>query len=239
MVPQTTSGDLEILLNNILKLKLLKKGAESEIRLGSYLGINAVFKVRRRKSYMHPKLDSMLRAFRTRREAQALLKALEGGARVPRIIAIYPSIGVLVIEHIDGPTLKSYLSKRGLDRGLLREAGRILGRVHISGVVHGDPTTSNYIVSSEGLYLLDFGLSELRSDVESRAVDLHLFRRALESTHASFAMEGFESFKEGYVEVLGEEGLRVVERAEDMRLRGRYVSLRKKSVWRSMGENFV
>ncbi|WP_062662782.1 hypothetical protein [Aeropyrum camini] len=37
--------------------------------------------------------------------------------------------------------------------------------------------------------MIDYGLAEFSSSVEDRAVDLHLFRRAVESTHAPLAGE--------------------------------------------------
>jgi TP53 regulating kinase-like protein len=237
LVSSTTPRYIDKMLSHILGLKLIKKGAESEIRLGTYLNIKAIFKLRRRKSYMHPKLDLRLRSLRTKREAQAILRSLRTGARVPRLLAVYPSLGLIVLEYIEGPTLKTYLDEYGLDEGLLKEAGRILGYVHKAGVVHGDPTTSNYIVSSRGLYLIDFGLAEFRSDIENRAVDIHLFRRALESTHADISDKCFELFKEGYIEIMGNVGHKVINRAKEIELRGRYIEARRKSVWRAMSNH--
>jgi TP53 regulating kinase-like protein len=171
---------------------------------------------------------------RTRREAEAILRALESGARVPKILAIYPSLGLLIIEYVEGPTLKTYIDQNGISEDLLLEAGRILGLVHRAGVVHGDPTTSNYIVSKKGLYLVDFGLAELKSDIESRAVDIHLFRRAVESTHTGLAVKAFDLFKRGYIDVMNKDGEEILRRAEEIRLRGRYVEARRKTVWRGV-----
>ena len=237
MVSEDTTGPLAHMLSTVLTFPLIKRGAESEIRLGYYLGLKVIFKIRKRKSYMHPKLDIYLRKMRTKREAQTLIRALEIGAKVPRVIAIYPSLGLLILEYIEGMTLKEYLNKIGLNIELVKEAGRILALVHKAKIIHGDPTTSNYIVSRKGLYLLDFGLADLGQDVESRAVDLHLFRRALESTHSGLALRAFDIFKEGYLEVLGYEADKIIKRAEEIRLRGRYVESRRKSVWKDVGEN--
>ncbi len=235
MVSENTSGPLAHISSMISSFPLIKRGAESEIRLGYYLGLKVIFKIRKRKSYMHPKLDIYLRKIRTKREAQTLVKALEAGAKVPRVIAIYPSLGLLILEYIEGMSLKEYLNRFGLDAELIKEAGRILALVHKAKIIHGDPTTSNYIVSKRGLYLLDFGLADLGQDVESRAVDLHLFRRALESTHSSLASKAFNIFKEGYSEVLGHEADRIIKRAEEIKLRGRYVESRRRSVWKDVG----
>lgn len=218
---------------------LLKRGAESEIRLGTYMGVKAVYKLRVRKEYMHPKLDSMLRAQRTRREARVLLHARSHGATVPRVLAVYPSMGLIVMEYIEGATLKRIIdentSKPPLE--LVREAGRQLGILHRSGIVHGDPTTSNYILSDGGaLYIIDFGLADFSAEIEDRAVDLHLFRRAVESTHAPVAGALYKAFLEGYLGIMGVVGEEVSRRADEIRLRGRYVEARRATAWRFLGE---
>jgi TP53 regulating kinase-like protein len=213
-------------------LRLLGAGAEAEVRLGDYAGYKAVFKYRLPKRYRHPKLDSYLRTLRTKREARLLLKARSGGLPVPAVLAVYPTLGLLVIEYIEGELLRERLRRdpRG-SMGLVVEAGRILARLHSLGIVHGDSTTSNYIVSPSGLYLIDFGLADSSQGVEERAVDVHLFRRSLESAHASIAGNAFKSFLDGYLSEAGEWGERVVRRAEEIRLMGRYVAERR-TVWR-------
>lgn len=215
-------------------LPLVKRGAESEIRVGEFLGIRAVFKVRVPKAYMHPELDRRLRAQRTLKEAKVMIAASRAGASVPRILAVHPSAGLIVMEFIDGPTLKDLVGADGWEE-LAVEAGRQLALIHGAGVVHGDYTTSNMIVSGGRLYVIDFGLSDFSSGVEDRAVDVHLLRRAVLSTHPSHAARFMELFMEGYSEVAGEaEAERVARRADEIELRGRYVAARS-SVWGRVG----
>lgn len=231
------SLDAERLVEALKGLPLIKRGAESEIRLGSFLGVKAVFKVRVRKPYMHPRLAARLSSQRTRREARVIAAALEAGVSAPLLLAVLPSAGVLVMEYVEGPLMREALAGAGSWGAvrLAREAGVILGRLHSAGIVHGDPTTSNFIVSGRGLVLIDYGLAEFTSHVEERAVDLHLFRRAVEATHASMAKELYEAMLDGYKSVLGGEAERVAERAEEIRLRGRYVEERRRSVWQAVG----
>jgi len=230
------SFNAERLVEALTGLPLIKRGAESEIRVGSFLGFKAVYKVRVRKPYMHPRLAERLVKARTRREAKVMAAALGAGVRAPLLLAVLPSAGVIVMEYVEGRLLKDVLASagRGEAVGLAREAGVLLGRLHSAGIVHGDPTTSNFIVSPGGLVLIDYGLAEFSVHVEERAVDLHLFRRAVEATHASLARDLYEAMLEGYRKVMGVEGERVAERAEEIRLRGRYVEERRRSVWRGV-----
>ncbi|GBF08783.1 putative protein kinase [Aeropyrum pernix] len=214
------------------ELPLLKRGAEAEIRLGEFMGLRAVFKARVRKPYMHPRLAERLVRLRTRREARVIAAARAAGVSAPALLAVFPSLGLIVMEYVEGPLLKDVIDQRGLGAGgLVEEAGYNLGLLHRAGVVHGDPTTSNYIVRGGGVVLIDYGLAEFSSSVEDRAVDLHLFRRAVESTHAPLAGELYRLYTRGYLRAVGERGGEVLRRAEEIRLRGRYVRERRRSVW--------
>ena len=214
---------------------LLKRGAESEIRLGTFMGLKAILKLRVKKPYMHPTLAERIVSARTRREAKVMVEARSAGVNAPLLYAVFPSAGLIIMEYVEGPLLKDYVGREGW-RSLFREAGAQLGRLHAAGIVHGDPTTSNYIVSKGGLYLIDYGLSAFTRDVEERAVDLHLFRRAVEATHAGVASDAFKAFIEGYRSVMGGEADAVEERAREIALRGRYVEARR-SVWGGLGED--
>jgi len=238
-VPLENAKTLNAMLEWVRSLELLKRGAESEIRVGVFMGIPAVFKLRVAKPYMHPRLAEILVAQRTRKEAKVIAQALRAGIPAPSLLAVFASIGLIVMEYVAGVTLKDYVSRD--PQGAIsysRLAGYILGRLHSIGIAHGDPTTSNYIVTGDGgLKLIDYGLSEFTEDLEDRAVDVHLYRRAVESTHAAVAEAMFKSFLEGYEEALGGEAARVVERAEDIRRRGRYVEERRRTVWGSIGRS--
>jgi TP53 regulating kinase-like protein len=97
------------------------------------------------------------------------------------------------------------------------------------GVIHGDLTTSNMILNSEDkIFLVDFGLGEKTMELEVRGVDLHLMKRALQSTHYQFAEECFEAVMRGYGAVLGaEETGKVLWKIREIERRGRYVAERR------------
>jgi len=226
--------DSKRLIEWIEGLSLVKRGAESDIRLGVFLGLKSIFKVRRPKPYMDPQLAMSLIQGRTRKEAKILVAARRAGVDSPRLYAVFPGIGVIVMEYVEGPTLKEYIESSGAEGslGLVEEAGRQLGLLHRAGIVHGDPTTSNYIVSTGGrLSLIDYGLAEFSESVEDRGVDLHLFRRSIEATHAGESRVLYEAMIRGYESVMGVEARRVAERSEEIRLRGRYVEARRRTVW--------
>lgn len=58
--------------------------------------------------------------------------------------------------------------------------------MHNEDIIHGDLTTSNIILRNSDIndpVLIDFGLSEYSSLLESKAVDLHVCERAIHSFH--------------------------------------------------------
>ena len=228
MVPYDPRRLIEYVENHTT---LLARGAESELRKGTLAGLEVVFKIRVRKPYMDPRLDYKLRRTRTIREAKVIATALESGVPAPHLYMVLPSAGIIVMEYISGVQLKKSLWEEKVDpKWAGRTAGRILALLHSAGIVHGDPTTSNYIVRNNELILIDYGLSEFSASIEDRAVDIHLFRRAVEATHAGIAKTLYNSFIEGYREVIAESE-EVIKRVEEISLRGRYVEERRKSVW--------
>ena len=74
---------------------------------------------------------------------------------------------------------------------------------------------------------MDFGLGELSGEPEARGVDLHLMKRALQSTHYRHAKECFRAVSDGYTEILREaEAGTTLEKIREIERRGRYVSER-------------
>jgi Kae1-associated kinase Bud32 len=55
--------------------------------------------------------------------------------------------------------------------------------MHNLDIVHGDLTTLNMIHSNNKIYLIDFGLSNVSSKIEDKAVDLNLFFTCIKNEH--------------------------------------------------------
>jgi TP53 regulating kinase-like protein len=83
------------------------------------------------------------------------------------------------------------------------------------------------ICSGGRVFFVDFGLGGYDSTLEARGVDLHLMLRALESLTPSRARELFKLALKGYASIMGSLASEVVERAMEVRLRGRYVEARR------------
>ena len=96
-------------------------------------------------------------------------------------------------------------------------------------MIHGDLTTSNIILDNTGkIVLVDFGLGEKSEELEAKGIDLHLLKRALQSTHYVHAEDCFANVIRGYSQVLGTEAAKdVLEKIAEVEKRGRYVDERK------------
>ncbi|MBN1792997.1 Kae1-associated serine/threonine protein kinase [Candidatus Woesearchaeota archaeon] len=190
----------------------IARGAEAVIYEDAAKGV--VVKDRVRKGYRHPELDAELRSQRTKREAN-LLKKL----KIPRPNLV-ESDGKerIVMERIKGEKVREALDK---DPKLARKIGSIVAQMHDSHVIHGDLTTSNILIGKDGnLVFIDFGLSFQSHKVEDKAVDIHLFKQALESKHFKVYDEALKEFLAGYrkAEGYGE----IMKRLEEVEARGRY-----------------
>ncbi len=209
-------------------LEVVKVGAEAVLIKGYFIDIKAIYKVRLPKPYMDPRLSKLLIRERTAVEAKVIHDLKVAGVPVPTLLYVSIDDGLIVMEYIEGELLKNIIgSKESLN--WVRKLGRYVAVMHRLGITHGDLTTSNVIIKKGRPYIIDFGLSRFSNDLEDKGVDIHLFLRALESTHYELKDKVFQEFMKGYREVAGDlETGKVLRRMHEIRLRGRYVEERRR-----------
>lgn len=209
---------------------LLKKGAEANLYLDEWHGLKVIMKRRLPKAYRLSTLDDAIRIHRTVHEPQIIHRAKEAGVPTPTIYLVDIDDANIIMEFIEGKQVKQILNDISqVERiDLCHRIGTLIGRLHNHGIVHGDLTTSNMILTPYGrVFLVDFGLSEQSSELEARGVDLHLMKRALQSTHYRYAKECLEVVMASYSEVVGKEAAEdVLNKIREIERRGRYVSER-------------
>ena len=207
---------------------LIKKGAEASLYLETWHGRKVIMKRRLPKMYRIPELDNMIRFQRTIHEPHNIHKAKEAGVPTPTIIMIDVANANIIMEFVEGKQVKEVLDHVSLEERLrLSELiGKLTGRLHKSGIIHGDLTTSNMILTPYGkIVFIDFGLSERSVELEPKGVDLHLMKRTLHSSHYKCAEECFKSVMEGYARVVGkQEAKKVTAKIREIEKRGRYVT---------------
>ena len=218
-------------MDKVAERKLLKKGAEASLYLADWHGRKVVIKARLPKRYRPAELDKKIRSYRTAHEPQLMHEAKRAGVPTPTIFLVNMKKASVTMEFVDGKQVKQLLGNMEAKerQDLCVKIGELIGKLHGYGVIHGDLTTSNMILSAEGkIFLVDFGLGEKNTELEARGVDLHLMKRALQSTHYQFAEECFKAVLAGYSAVLGaEEAGKVLEKIREIERRGRYVSERR------------
>jgi N6-L-threonylcarbamoyladenine synthase/protein kinase Bud32 len=185
-------------------------GAEAVVTLGTEL----VEKRRIEKGYRRPELDTRLITERTRAEARLITSARRQGVPTPLIRDV--TRDMLVMERILGTLLKDDLTGQNLT-----EAGKVIGRLHAAGIVHGDLTTSNMIMRDGRCVLIDFGLASVSSELEARGVDLHVLFQTLESTTDLYPILR-EALIEGYQETFAG-APEILLRESEIEKRGRYL----------------
>jgi TP53 regulating kinase-like protein len=211
---------------------LIKKGAEASLYLEEWHGCRVIMKRRLPKKYRIPELDLMIRGQRTIHEPNIIHKAKEAGVPTPTIFMVDVADANIVMEFVEGKQVKEVLDNvSGQERlNLCVLIGRMIGRLHKNGIVHGDLTTSNMILTPYGkVVFVDFGLSERSIELEPKGVDLHLMKRTLNSTHHRHAKACFGAVMRGYAEsVGGEEARNVALKIREIERRGRYIADRDK-----------
>lgn len=190
---------------------------------------NTLPKERFQKHYRHADLDRTLRIKQFGNELRSILKCSKTGLLVPTVLWADVASCRLYLKRISGVTVKEWLRQREPDlegaecKSLAKALGQAIAKMHHeAGLVHGDLTTSNFMVEDGGslrLYCLDFGLSYYSSDEEDFAVDLYVLERALLSSHPKsdqFFINVLKAYRKAFPA-----GASIVNRLNVVRQRGR------------------
>ena len=196
------------------------RGAEAIVETVEWNGHTVVSKVRNKRGYRHPSLEKKLVVERLRSESRIMERLLSRGISVPALYSVNISENSLLMEYIDGSTLEKALREKDFENHLVKTA-ELLTTIHSCNVVHGDPTTSNFLVTDK-IHAIDFGLSSISEDNEDRASDLRVFLESLDSHHSE--IKGREIFLSAYSKWTKSKP--VLEALKVLELRGRYNLMR-------------
>ena len=182
-------------------MNLVKKGAEADIYITIWNGHDSILKIREKKDYRVHSLDTRIRTLRTIREAKMISETKSFGITTPLVYFVDEKKCEIYLQLIKGKLVRDLPLNKIIKT--CKEIGKIVGTLHKNGVMHGDLTTSNFILSQQGLVILDFGLSQKTDKVDDYAIDLRLFKEVLNSAHAQIVKDAWISFVQGYKKILG------------------------------------
>jgi TP53 regulating kinase-like protein len=182
-------------------MKLIKKGAEGDLFLTVWNKQKAVLKARKEKNYRNFQLDNRIRKQRTKHESEIISEVKSFGISTPLVYFVDTKNCTILMQYITG-TLIHDLPKSKLTL-ICKKVGQVVGTMHKNGIMHGDLTTSNFILSHGKLFIIDFGLAIRTKKPEDHAVDLRLFKEILNSAHVSVMKNAWENFLQGYKTAVG------------------------------------
>ena len=182
-------------------MKLLKKGAEGDIFLTEWNKQKAILKLRKKKNYREKSLDYQLRKQRTIRESQIISEIKSFGIHAPLIYFVNTRDCSILMQFIPGKIVHE-LSKPKLIN-CCKKIGKIVGLMHKNGIMHGDLTTSNFILLKNDLFVIDFGLAHRTKKAEDHAIDLRVFKEILNSAHTSVMEKAWKNFLSDYKNTVG------------------------------------
>ncbi len=174
-----------------------------------------VYKRRIEKRYRVREIDERIRRERTRSEAKIISEARRKGVPTPIIFDVHDY--ELVMERIEGDLVREVINE-----AISKRIGEFVGILHKNSIIHGDLTTSNIILGKDNiLYLIDFGLSFVESNIEAKGVDVHVFLQSLCGTHDAHEQLK-EAFIKGYLSTFPN-AAQVLRRVTEIEQRGRYI----------------
>jgi len=205
-------------------MKLRKKGAEADIYQIKWQNSNAILKIRKTKNYRNPSLDSKIRKQRTIKESQIISQVKSFGIPTPLVYFVNLEKTLIVMQEIPGKPVHDLPESKIVE--LSKEIGKLVGMLHKNGIMHGDLTTSNFILFHNTVFFIDFGLSQNTIKLEDHAVDLRLIKEILNSAHAKIMKPAWKNFLIGYKSIVGKTNyIKITKLVSDIESRGRYAAV--------------
>ena len=184
----------------------------------------AIIKIRKIKPYRNPSLDYKIRKQRTIKESQMLSTVKSFGIYAPLVYFVNLEKTSIVMQEIPGKPVHDLPESKIIE--LSHDIGKIVGTLHKNGIMHGDLTTSNFILSQNKIFVIDFGLSQNSIKPEDHAVDLRLIKEILNSAHAKIMISAWKNFLNGYKSVVGREYYaQITKLVLEIESRGRYAQV--------------
>ncbi len=202
----------------------MKKGAEADIYITTWNGRKSILKIRKRKEYRNEILDNRIRTLRTIREAKMISEVKSLGVNTPLVYFVDQNKFKIYLQFIPGKLVRDLPNKMIIKT--CEKIGKIVGTLHKNGIMHGDVTTSNFILTSDRLITLDFGLAQRTERIEDHAIDLRLFKEVLNSAHVAVVNPAWLSFLRGYGKIVGNSRKeQVILQVLGIEKRGRYANV--------------
>jgi TP53 regulating kinase-like protein len=205
-------------------MKLMKKGAEADIYQTLWQNSKAILKIRKIKNYRNSILDSKIRKQRTIKESQIMSQIKSFGIPTPLVYFVNLQKTSIMMQEIPGKPIHDLSESKIIEYS--KEIGKLVGRLHKNGIMHGDLTTSNFILFKNTIFVIDFGLSQNTIKPEDHAVDLRLIKEILNSAHAKIMKPAWKNFLSGYKSVVGSDNYtKILKLVSDIESRGRYAQV--------------
>lgn len=202
-------------------MKLIKKGAEGDIYLSCWGKNEALFKTRLAKTYRNSILDFRIRKRRTIIESEIISYVKSLGINSPLIYFVDIKNCIIIMQYIPGELVKDLSDTQIINT--CKSLGVIAGNLHKNGVMHGDLTTSNFILYDNKIFVIDFGLSSRTNKPIDHAIDLRLFKEILNSAHTSIMKNAWNNFLLGYKLTVGDKYHNIIMNLVlEIESRGRY-----------------
>jgi TP53 regulating kinase-like protein len=205
-------------------MKLLKKGAEADLYQTKWQNSKAILKIRKIKNYRNPLLDLKIRKQRTIKECQMISFVKSFGIPAPLVYFVNLKTTSIMMQEIPGTPVHDLPESKIIE--VSKDIGKLVGTLHKNGVMHGDLTTSNFILFKNTVFVIDFGLSQNTIKSEDHAVDLRLIKEILNSAHAKIMISSWKNFLHGYKSIVGNAYYaKITKLVSDIESRGRYAEV--------------
>jgi len=191
-------------------MRRIAEGAESYIYSTNFLGFEGIIKKRIKKNYRLSVLDESIRIRRTKNEARIMARLAKLGINSPSLLFLDKYD--ICMGRIDGTNLNR-IAENTNNKKIFSKLGEYCAILHNNNISHGDFTPANVMIG-DGIYLIDFGLSEITNSIEEKALDLLLMKRSISKDNFDVLIKSYKTNSKDHSMIL--------KRLEEIEKRGRY-----------------
>ena len=205
-----------------------------------------IIKDRIPKSYRLQEIDDKIRKLRTRSEGKLLEKASKI-VNIPKLIKVDETTKEISMEFINGKKLSASLDEFSLElqKKILKQIGVDVGKLHDSGIIHGDLTTSNmiYVQDHSSKLNISYNSKNVSPSIKNLSGLKSSEQRRLAKPASEFndkRAKASESFKVYFIDFgLGFQSIKVEDKAVDLHLLKQSLEAKHFKHWEILFNDFL
>jgi len=165
------------------------------------------------------KLSNYLDLFALQKQIDVMKEIGAGVSKIHDLDLIHGDLTTSNMIYVESKAEKGSIKKVAQDCENSLINNNLCEKVEAKGSKHNKIEKNSELITNFKVFFIDFGLGFHSIKIEDKAVDIHLFKQALEAKHFQNWEKLFKAFLQGY---FPKDKDKIIKQLEKVELRGRY-----------------